>query len=570
MFHSFNGKLKTLATISTLTLVVSCGGGGGGSTPAPTPTPSPTPAPAPTPTPTPPPAPTTDHSGLPPLTATEIVDGEHLSGGDATTAITNDEAFGQMPNSVRDNFRQRANFAAGNFVFRRQHDNSGPLLNAGSCQGCHLKDGRGLVPRDENDPMLSMFLRISDTQGTHDPIYGNQLQTFAILSFTTNDRNSGLPVAGGSINGTELFGEAYAFIRYEEVSGQYDDGTNYTLRKPIYVVRDLSYGDFAPNTIFSPRVSPSVFGSGLLEAIPEDNIKALADENDSNNDGISGRYVTITNRVNGQREVARFGHKLITSAVLHQSAGAYRGDMGITNQFFPEEPCTSRQQACNLAAEREDANGDQVDIDDVRLAEVEFYVRTLAVPVRRGYDASSDSWDTDISAGRRLFFETGCVGCHTPRHVTGEAQGSALGELSISGLSPNAAPIEVLSNQTIYPYSDLLLHDMGGSCQVTRELNDGTSCQAGDDCFYVQRCEGLADGRPEGQASGTEWRTPPLWGLGLVKTVNDEATFLHDGRARTIEEAILWHTGEASNAQGAFKALSQNERTQLLAFLNSL
>ena len=562
MFSSSNSKLKILATTILLSLTVSCGGGGGDSSPEPTP---PT-----TPEPPPTPEPTTDHSGLPPLSASEILEGEHLSGGAATTVIFNDEAFGQMPNAIRDDFTLNANFKAGNFVFRRQHDNMGPILNSATCQGCHLKDGRGLVPRSEDEPMLSMFMRISQSDGSPDPIYGNQLQTFAVQSFTTSDRDSGLPVAGGSINGDRLFGEAYAFIRYQEITGQYDDGTEYTLRQPTYFIKDLSYGDFNDSVKFSPRVSPSVFGSGLLAEIPAENIQQLADENDANGDGISGRAVMVTNSVNQQQALARFGYKLTTTNVLQQSAGAYRGDMGITNKFATAEPCTDQQLACNLAAEQETTSGEALDLDDVRLAEVEFYVRTLAVPQRRGFDASNRTWQADVSSGRELFFNTGCVDCHTPRHVTGEAAGSVLGELGLSGLRPNAEPIEVLSNQTIYPYTDLLLHDMGGSCQVTRELNDGTSCQAGDACFYVQRCEGLADDRPEGEATGTEWRTPPLWGLGLVKTVNSEATFLHDGRARTIEEAILWHGGEAANAQQAFKALSKPERDQLLAFLNSL
>ncbi|WP_269079251.1 di-heme oxidoredictase family protein [Paraglaciecola psychrophila] len=154
--------------------------------------------------------------------------------------------------------------------------------------------------------------------------------------------------------------------------------------------------------------------------------------------------------------------------------------------------------------------------------------------------------------------------------MTEEAPGSVLGEISFSGLQENAAPIEMLSNQTIFPYTDLLLHDMGGSCVVTRETADETSCTTGEECMYVQRCNGLADGLTQGMASGTEWKTPPLWGIGLVQTVNPAATFLHDGRARNIEEAVLWHGGEAQGSLTAFKQLSSDQRSQVLAFIESL
>ena len=173
--------------------------------------------------------------------------------------------------------------------------------------------------------------------------------------------------------------------------------------------------------------------------------------------------------------------------------------------------------------------------------------------------------------GRALFFDANCNGCHVPRHKTGEAPASLLGDVDILGFTGESTPIAALSEQVIYPYSDLLLHDMGGECApIKLENAQGGSCQVGENCIYVQRCEGLADNRPEGQASGTEWRTTPLWGLGLVQQVNARATYLHDGRVRTISEAILWHGGEAEKAKQAYLAMSKTERSQLLAFLNSL
>lgn len=313
-----------------------------------------------------------------------------------------------------------------------------------------------------------------------------------------------------------------------------------------------------------------MFGVGLLEAIPEQNILALVDENDTDSDGISGRASMVTDVLTGEARLGRFAYKAQNPSVLQQGAGAYRGDIGITSSIFPDEPCTEQQIACLAVAEHENQSGDNPDISDLEMAQVEFYNRVLGVPARRGFDSANALWNADISAGRQQFFEIGCIGCHTPRQVTGEAAGSVLGEITFSGLEPNAAPIEMLSNQTIFPYTDLLLHDMGGSCAVTRETEAGQSCDSGEECLYVQRCEGLADGLTQGMASGTEWKTPPLWGIGLVQTVNAQATFLHDGRARTIEEAVLWHGGEAQNSLTAFKALSSEQRSQVLAFIESL
>ncbi|MDP2562873.1 di-heme oxidoredictase family protein [Psychrobium sp. 1_MG-2023] len=563
MNQSFSSLLGHKSKLFTSVVVVGMLAGCGGSDKKPTVQPEPEPNPAPV-------KPAKDHSGLTPLTASEIISGEHLAGGAVTSFIFNSEAFEQRALAVAGNFSQDANFTAGDHIFRTPHDGMGPLMNAASCQGCHLKDGRGVVPASPVEAMRSMFLRIGDSQGNPDPVYGGQLQTFAVQSFTTSDRDAGLPKAQGSINGDELYGEAFAFIKYETINGQYADGESYQLRKPTYYVKDLSFGEFNGDVRLSPRVTPSVFGAGLLEVIKADTIVALADPDDSNNDGISGRAVFVNETMTGEQKLGRFGYKSTNPTVLQQSAGAYRGDMGITNSLFKQEPCTELQVACLSVAEQETTVGEDIDITDRELALVEFYTRVLAVPARRGFDTTTEQWQADVTAGRTLFFNSGCVDCHTPRHVTGEAPGSLLGEVMLSTLLPDAEPLDYLANQTIYPYTDLLLHDMGGSCKITRELADGASCTSGNSCMYVQRCEGLADDRPEGQADGREWKTPALWGLGLVKTVNPKATFLHDGRARTIAEAILWHGGEASNSQKAFVNLSKVERDQLLSFLNSL
>lgn len=555
---------RSLATSKVAIVIVflsACGGGGGSKDSITLPI---------IVTPTPEPQLILDHSGLTPLKASTIDDAEYLSGGDATLFITGKDAFSTRPDPIAANFTLDGNFTSGDHIFRTPHQDAGPLLNTTNCQGCHLNDGRGVLPDNINEPFTSMLVKIGNSTGAPDPIYGNQLQTFGEQSFSTSDFTSGWPSHNGSTNGDVLVGEAYTYIEFEEVVGSYPDGTSYSLRNPTYKTKDLSFGDFTADIHFSPRVASQVFGVGLLEAIPEQYILALADDNDADSDGISGRASMVIDLSRNETRLGRFTYKGQTPSVLQQGAAAYQGDMGITNSIFPNEPCTDTQIACLIVAEREKKVGDQHDISDLEMAQVEFYNRVLGVPARRGFDINSAQWDTNIATGRQQFFEIGCIGCHTPRHVTEVAEGSVLGEIAFSGLQENAAPIEMLSNQTIFPYTDLLLHDMGGSCVVTRETAQGKTCDAGEECMYVQRCEGLADGLTQGMASGKEWKTPPLWGIGLVQTVNADATFLHDSRARTIEEAVLWHGGEAQNSLTAFKQLNRDQRSQVLAFIESL
>ncbi|MEL7449460.1 MAG: di-heme oxidoredictase family protein [Pseudomonadota bacterium] len=555
------GRLVSVAF--AVGLAAGCGGGGGGGSDSPAlPDPPPTAQPPPTPDP-------------PTSTAPELTSGERFSGGAAGTSASNEQAFSKAPPAIEADFTDDANFKSGNAIFRNDHEGQGPVLNAATCQGCHVRDGRGIVPPNQQTPFDSMFLRLSvgsDADGNPipDPSYGTQLQTFGAASFNGNDITVGLSSFGGGT--TEAIGEAFAFIEYEEVPGAYPDGETYSLRMPTYKVRELSYGDFVDGIQFSPRVAQQMIGLGLLGAIPEADIRALADPDDADSDGISGRVNESFDPTTESLELGRYGYKATSASVLQQTAGAYRGDMGVTSRFATEEPCAANQASCIAAAMLEpDPHPGAVDISDLELALVEFYGRLLAVPDRRGYNADTDTWDADIVAGREHFFDAGCGACHAHSFETSTAAGSVLGEISLSTLTPDAPPIDVLSNQTIFPYTDLLLHDMGGSCQpVAREDADGNVCNAGDNCIYVLRCEGLADGRPDRLASGTEWRTAPLWGLGLVQTVSPAATFLHDGRARTIEEAVLWHGGEAQTARDAFSNLPAAERARMLAFLESL
>jgi CxxC motif-containing protein (DUF1111 family) len=430
-----------------------------------------------------------------------------LSGGETTSFATNRNAFSQSTRNLTN--EERRIFEVGDSFFNQNwvtapasteaRDGLGPTFNAQSCSSCHTLDGRAKPPENPDNPERGLLFRLSvsgtDTNGgpLGDPIYGGQLQDRSILSVPSEGR---------------------FIIRYEEIPGTYGDGELYTLLNPEYFFGELAFGPASSNLMISPRIAPAVFGMGLLEAIPEDVILALADLDDENGDGISGRPNIVWDVERGESALGRFGWKANVPTVKQQVAGAFNGDIGITSSLFPEDNCPPSQSDCQSAH-----NGGSPEIPDERLDKVAFYNRTLAVPAMRNTD------DPEVRDGARMFLQAGCSACHVPSFTTGEYE------------------IQALSGQTIFPYTDLLLHDMG---------------------------EGLADGRPDFQASGGEWRTPPLWGIGLVDNVNRHTRFLHDGRARSLAEAILWHGGEGSAASEAFRNMSREDRDALIQFLESL
>ncbi len=305
--------------------------------------------------------------------------------------------------------------------------------------------------------------------------------------------------------------EAHVNITYSDVPVTYPDGTIVTLRKPTYTLTN-SYIPLPSVYNISPRMAPPVFGLGLLQAIPESTILSFADPDDADGDGISGRPNYIYDTLSNVKALGRFGLKANTIDISHQVAFAYQQDIGVTNYIAPKESCAGQKQ--------DDGLKDDPELPDSILNAVAFYVKSLAVPARRNVT------DPDVKAGEQLFTQITCAKCHIPTIQTG-----------IDLTLPQ------ISNQRIHPYTDLLLHDMG---------------------------DGLADGRPDFLASGSEWRTMPLWGIGLFPKTNGIAYYLHDGRARSIEEAILWHGGEAEKAKDNFMNLSKTDRDKLLKFLNSL
>ncbi len=383
-------------------------------------------------------------------------------------------------------------------------DGLGPMFNRRSCRECHEGNGRGRPPENVGDPMMSMLVRLSipgtDPHGGPNPVpnYGDQLQDRAVPGVAP---------------------EAQAIIEYEEIPGEFADGTPYSLRKPTLRFVNAAYGDLPAEVLSSPRVAPQVIGLGLLQSIPEDTLRGLADPDDENGDGISGRVNLVWDAVSESMQPGRFGWKANVATLRHQSAGAALGDMGLTSPLFGEDLCEPAQTDCIEVAQRIAASADAPELLDELLTPVEFYMFLLAVPRQRNAD------DPAVARGEALFRGAGCVGCHMPTLVTGDSK------------------FPELSNQEIHPFTDLLVHDMG---------------------------EGLADGRPDFEASGREWRTAPLWGIGLTYDVGAFNFHLHDGRARSLTEAILWHGGEAEGPREVFRNMDAGERSDLLAFLGSL
>jgi CxxC motif-containing protein (DUF1111 family) len=302
-------------------------------------------------------------------------------------------------------------------------------------------------------------------------------------------------------------------ISYQQISETLADGTVVALQKPTYTITNLGYGPLA-NVNVSPRVANQIIGLGLLEAIPESTILGFADENDSNKDGVSGRPNYVHDFATNTTQMGRFGWKANQPNVRQQVAGALSGDMGITSTLFPNESGPFGVDLTTIP------NGGTPEISEINLNRMALYSQTLAVPARRNYT------DQNVLKGKKTFETIQCTACHIPKIQTG-----------------NTHSITSLRNQTIRPYTDLLLHDMG---------------------------EGLSDNATDFKATGSEWRTQPLWGIGLIQMVNKHTNLLHDGRARNVEEAILWHGGEAQNAKDKYKKLSKADRDDLLAFINSL
>ncbi len=418
---------------------------------------------------------------------------EYYAGGSTTLFEATSGAFSSpSPNLSSANFNKHVSGDLSfetTFVTAPATNNGGlgPIYNNVSCQSCHILDGRGDKPT-----VFRISLPGSDIFNAPNPVpgMGTQLQDKAVIG----------KVAEGKVD-----------IIYIEEFFNFPDGTPYSLRRPVYTLKD-TYIPLPPGIMLSVRAAPPVFGLGLLEAIPESAILAVADEYDSNSDGISGKANYVFDVASGTAMLGRFGWKANQPHLNQQTAAAFNGDMGITSPLFSAESCIGQSQHDGLP--------DDPEIDEDFVETTSFYTKTLAVPAPRNLENAT------VQLGKQLFFDLGCESCHKQKWQTG-----------------SITEIPELANQTIFPYTDMLLHDMGPD---------------------------LADNRPDFLATGSEWKTRPLWGIGLTQVANGHTHFLHDARARTLQEAILWHGGEAEKSKNNFMQLNSTERNALITFLEAL
>lgn len=441
------------------------------------------------------------------------------SAGDVTVFADGRNAFSFPAANLPD--EERTRFAIGNSFFKRNwvqapasttaRDGLGPHFIARSCGGCHVQDGRGKPPEilnrlNSEQPVDLLFrLSVPGADPTHgvvpEPSYGDQLNNAAV-------------------DGVQPEGKIT--IEITDVRGRYPDGTPYALQKPSYSFTELAYGPMHPRVMVSPRIAPHVIGLGMLEAIDESDVLANARQQAERAGPIKGVPNRVWDAYAKKEMLGRFGWKANVATLAHQTGGAFLGDIGITSSLFPVENCTPTQKDCLQAPNGSD-NGEP-ELSDRLFNEIVFYQAVLAPPARRNVN------DAQVLKGQKLFEQAQCAVCHRPSYTTGKVPFPALSSKALEG-------------QEIWPYTDLLLHDMG---------------------------EGLADHRPDFKANGRQWKTPPLWGIGLIPDVNNHMRLLHDGRANGVEEAILWHGGEAEESKNRFMNFSAQDREALIRFVESL
>ena len=380
-----------------------------------------------------------------------------------------------------------------------KRDGLGPFYHAASCAACHPGGGRGLSP-DAADAAGMPVFRLGTTDDSLVDEYGAQLSPRAVHGIKP---------------------EGSVAVTWKEVSGAYADKLPWSLRRPSYTPREWAYGTPPADVQFSPRIAPSLFGNGLLEAVPQKTLEALQDPEDKNGDGISGRLNKEDTWEGYHAAVAvagRFGWKAWMPTIMRQVCGALGEDMGVTNVFQPFDVTPAQAELLEDKIHRPPGGGNEARGRD--LAVLVAFVRCLPAPARHSSEGPN------VAAGAGVFQAAGCAACHLTELKTGTVRG-----------------MPSLSGQLIHPYTDLLVHDMGPD---------------------------LADNRTEAEAGGTEWRTAPLWGLSRAVDEQGRGILLHDGRARSLEEAILWHGGEAQKARDAFNALSAPDRAALKSFLLTL
>ncbi|MDN5734049.1 di-heme oxidoredictase family protein [Psychrobacter sp. Rd 27.2] len=460
---------------------------------------------------------------------------EIKQGGDTGISITSSESYSKPSSNL--SASRKGSFFIGNAFFRQpwvvapastdSRDGLGALFNVAACQSCHIKDGRGHAPMSSEDDADSLLIRLAMPATTDEE--RAQLQNSLIEKIVH-------PMYGGQLQDRGIQGvpaEARIAVQWTDKPVTFADGHVETLRAPTFHLTSPGYGAFDDEMMVSPRVALPMIGLGLLEQIPDDDIKKQAVDNDSAD--ISGKFNWVMDPQTGKTALGRFGWKAGQTKLLTQNQSAFNEDMGLTSNIRPHESCMPAQTACVNATTGADEQGGgkpPVEVNDEVAKFVEFYTRNLAVPHRRNAE------DKLVLAGKKRFYDMGCQSCHTPRYQLPKTDDDHLEQ----------------HGQVIYPYTDLLLHDMGD------ELADRT----------IAGKLPPKDAQVEFLANSYEWRTPALWGIGLAQTVDLQATFLHDGRARTLMEAVLWHGGEAEKQKQKVLQLDKQGRAELTAFLQSL
>ncbi|HCN17249.1 MULTISPECIES: di-heme oxidoreductase family protein [Psychrobacter] len=461
---------------------------------------------------------------------------EIKQGGDTGISISSAESYSKPSSNLTAS--RKGSFFIGNAFFRQpwviapastdSRDGLGALFNVAACQSCHVKDGRGHAPMSMDDDADSLLIRLAMPATTDEQ--RQQLQNSLIEKVAH-------PMYGGQLQDRGIQGvpaEARIAVQWTDKTVTFTDGHVETLRAPTFNLTKPGYGPFDDELMVSPRVALPMIGLGLLEQIPDEDIKKQATDNNNNSD-ISGKFNWVMDPQTGKHALGRFGWKAGQTKLLTQNQSAFNEDMGLTSNIRPHESCMPTQTACVKATTGADEQGDgrpPVEVNDEVAKFVEFYTRNLAVPHRRNAD------DKLVLAGKKRFYDMGCQSCHTPRYQLPKTDDDHLEQ----------------HGQVIYPYTDLLLHDMGD------DLADRT----------IAGKLPPKDAQVEFLANSYEWRTPALWGIGLAQTVDPQATFLHDGRARTLMEAVLWHGGEAQEQQKKVLNLDKQGRAELNAFLKSL
>ena len=463
---------------------------------------------------------------------------EVKQGGDTGISISSAESYSKPSSNLTAS--RKGHFFIGNAFFRQpwviapastdSRDGLGALFNVAACQSCHVKDGRGHAPMTSDDDADSLLIRLAMPATTDEQ--RQQLQNSLIEKVVH-------PMYGGQLQDRGIQGvpaEARIAVQWTDKPVTFADGHVETLRAPTFNLTKPGYGAFDDDLMVSPRVALPMIGLGLLEQIPDEAIKKQAvDNKNSTNGDISGKFNWVMDPQTGKHALGRFGWKAGQTKLITQNQSAFNEDMGLTSNIRPHESCMPTQTACMNATTGADEQGNgksPVEVNDEVAKFVEFYTRNLAVPHRRDAD------DTLVLAGKKRFYDIGCQSCHTPRYQLSKTDDDHLEQ----------------HGQVIYPYTDLLLHDMGN------DLADRT----------IAGKLPSKDVQVEFLANSYEWRTPALWGIGLAQTVDPQATFLHDGRARTLMEAVLWHGGEAQKQQQKVLKLDKQGRSELNAFLQSL